>query len=148
MMSLTQMLAAGAVAGALFAVLAVLAPRLTRRILFLSLVYTSVMYIAFAAFSENAAQWIAIEIAGLVIYGGIAYRGLNGSVWWLVAGWLAHPLWDTALHIAGPGRAFAPSLYAIPCITFDIAVAAILAAVLSFSIFRRPLGPIPHFVLH
>jgi len=42
-------------------------------------------------------------------------------------GWLAHPLWDVPLHYVGPGRAFAPAAYTIPCVSYDIIVGVILA---------------------
>ncbi len=67
-------------------------------------------------------------MAGVVIYSGMGLTGLRGSLWWLVAGWALHPLWDMGLHYAGPGRSFAPILeYVIPCLSFGLVVAAYTA---------------------
>jgi hypothetical protein len=52
-----------------------------------------------------------------------------------------HPVWDILLHYVGPGHTFAPETYTIPCITFDLGVAAYIAV--AYGIFRldqrRPL---------
>ena len=53
--------------------------------------------------------------------------GLFGSIWWIVAGWALHPLWDVGLHFLGPGRSFAPETYTIACLGFDLLVAAYIA---------------------
>ena len=122
----TPMLIGGAVNGALLAALALAAPRLTRRLLFSVLVFAAAMYVVFWI-PVATPGWLAVELAGIALYGAIGYRGLKGSAWWLVAGWLAHPLWDIAIHYVGPGRVFAPVGYTVPCLTYDVAVAAILA---------------------
>lgn len=122
----TQMLIGGAVNGAVLALLTLASPRLTRKLLFAVLVFAAVMYVVFWH-SHGSPAWLAIELAGIAVYGAIGARGLKGSPWWLVAGWLAHPLWDIALHYTGPGRAFAPVDYTVPCLTYDVAVAVIVA---------------------
>jgi hypothetical protein len=123
---MTGMLIGGALNGAILAALALAAPRYTRRILFFVLVFAGTMYVVFAFASEEPSLWLAVELAGVALYGAIGYLGLKRSPWWLVAGWAGHPLWDVALHSIGPGRAFAPERYTIPCITYDLAVAAAL----------------------
>jgi len=45
----------------------------------------------------------------------------------VVAGWTIHPVWDIALHYAGPGRAFAPEWYTTSCLTYDLMVAGVAA---------------------
>lgn len=126
------MLIGGAVNGTVLALLALAAPRLTRQILFTVLVFAAAMYVVFWI-PVASPEWLAVEIAGIAIYGAIGYRGLKGSMWWLVAGWLAHPVWDIAIHYFGPGRAFAPVDYTVPCLTYDVMVAAILAVRLAVS---------------
>lgn len=121
-----ELLVGGAVNGAILAALALAVPRLTRPILFSVLVFAAAMYVVFWI-PDASPEWLALELAGVALYGAIGYRGLKGSAWWLVAGWLAHPLWDIALHYTGPGHVFAPVSYTVPCLTYDLAVAAMLA---------------------
>jgi hypothetical protein len=120
------MLIGGAINGTVLALLAISAPRLTRRILFFVLVFAAAMYVVFTH-AQATPLWLMIELIGIVIYGSMGYRGLKGSGWWLVAGWLAHPIWDGVIHLLGSGRAFAPVTYTVPCLTYDLAVAAVLA---------------------
>ena len=122
----TQMLIGGAINGSVLALLTLAAPRLTRKLLFFVLVFAAAMYVVFWH-SHGSAVWLLVELAGIAVYGTIGARGINGSAWWLVAGWLAHPVWDIALHYIGPGRSFAPVDYTVPCLTYDIAVAVIVA---------------------
>jgi hypothetical protein len=122
----TQMLIGGAINGSVLALLTLAAPRLTRKLLFAVLVFAAVMYVVFWH-AHGSAAWLAVELLGIAFYGAIGARGIKGSAWWLVAGWLAHPVWDIALHYVGPGRSFAPVDYTVPCLTYDIAVAAIVA---------------------
>ncbi|HEX8253625.1 MAG TPA: DUF6010 family protein [Thermoanaerobaculia bacterium] len=122
-----QLLIGGAINGSILVLLALAAPRLTKQILFAVLVFAAVMYVVFTVGTEDASLWMLVEIAGIALYGAMGWRGLNGSPWWLVAGWVAHPVWDIALHFIGPGHTFAPVDYTIPCLTYDLAVAAIYA---------------------
>jgi len=62
-----------------------------------------------------------------MVAGAIALLGLRGSPWWLAAGWALHPLWDVVLHYVSPGHSFAPITYTIPCLSFDLLVAAYIA---------------------
>ncbi|WP_404800445.1 transposase domain-containing protein, partial [Atlanticothrix silvestris] len=52
--------------------------------------------------------WIVIEVAGVGIYGLLALLGLRYSNWWLMLGWMAHPLWDIGLHLVNQGSVFTP----------------------------------------
>jgi hypothetical protein len=96
-----------------------------RALLAAVLVVAAAVYVVFAA--DEGGGWVAGELVGVALYGGLAVLGLRGSRWWLVAGWTAHPVWDMALHYAGPGRAFAPDTYTIPCLSFDLLVAVYIA---------------------
>ena len=120
-------LVGGAVNGAIFVLIAVAAARFTRRILAAVLVVAGSFYGYFALDAQAGASWLAAELAGVGIYGYAAFRGLRGSAWWLVGGWALHPVWDVAVHYAGPGRAFAPEWYTISCLTYDLMVAGVAA---------------------
>jgi hypothetical protein len=142
----TQLLVEGAIGGAQLALVAFLLSRFVRDIagrvlLALVLIVAAVIYVYFAAREGAGAYWLASELVGIAIYGGIGLRGVRGSAWWLAAGWALHPVWDILLHYIGPGHSFAPETYTIPCITFDLGVAAYVAV--AYGIFRldqrRPL---------
>src|SRR3712207_5859193 len=66
------------------------------------------VYIVFALRAGEGALWVLAEAVGLAIFGGMALLGLHGPIWWIVAGWALHPVWDIGLHYLGPGRPFAP----------------------------------------
>ena len=120
-------LVGGAVNGASLAFVAIAVPRFTRHVLAAVLAVAALFYLWFALAAHTSAAWVAVELAGAGIYGYAAMRGLRGSAWWLVAGWALHPIWDVALHLAGPGASFAPAWYATSCLTYDLAVAGIAA---------------------
>jgi hypothetical protein len=124
----------GAVGGALTVLVAYFFERFTRQILAAVLLIAALFYIAFALRGGAGSLWLAAELIGVLLYGGMAVRGVRGSPWWLVAGWALHPVWDIALHHAGPGRAFAPESYTIPCLSWDLVVAAVVA----YRIVRKP----------
>jgi len=120
-------LVGGAVNGAILALVAIAVPRFTRHILAAVLAVAALPYVHFALQTRMGGAWIAVELTGVGIYGYAALRGFRGSAWWLVAGWALHPIWDVALHLAGPGRSFAPGWYATSCLTYDLMVAGIAA---------------------
>jgi hypothetical protein len=120
-------LLAGAAGGALFVGAACALPRRTRGILVVGLFVAALFYVYFAARARVSPAWLAAELAGVALYGGMALRGRRGSPWWIAAGWALHPIWDVALHYLGPGRAFAPAWYATLCLTWDLVVAAVIA---------------------
>jgi hypothetical protein len=117
----------GAAGGAVCVLIAHLVRRFTREILAATLIAAAVFYIAFAARAGAGSAWIAAEVAGVLLYGGMGVAGVRGSPWWLAAGWALHPVWDMALHYFGPGHAFAPETYAIACVSWDWVVAGYLA---------------------
>jgi hypothetical protein len=124
---LTALLIAGAVLGLTFTAIAYVLSRYTRQILFAGLIVVALAYIAFCVDAREPRVWLGVELAGVGVYGAMGFRGLSGSAWWLVAGWALHPLWDVGLHLWGPGRWFAPVWYSIPCVSFDLVVAACVA---------------------
>lgn len=123
----------GVILGVIFVGLAYSLPRYTRQILVIGLILAALPYVHFSVGTSQGPLWIATELAGVAVYGMIAARGLRGSLWWLAAGWALHPVWDIALHYAGPGRAFAPDWYTLPCLGWDLAVAGVVAYYILFS---------------
>ncbi len=121
----------GAVGGAVLSVVALLLPRFTKLILAVVLVIAAVIYIFFVHKIDHTG-WLLVEIAGVGIYGMMAWLGVRRSPWWLAAGWALHPLWDVALHFFGPGHTFAPISYTIPCLSYDLLVAAVIAIGITF----------------
>jgi hypothetical protein len=117
----------GAVLGAMFALVAFAVRPFTRELLFGLLVVAALAYVVFALDAPDPAPWLLVEVAGGAVYVALGYRGLRGSLWWLVAGWALHPVWDAALHVAGPGAPFAPAWWAVPCVSFDLVVAGLVA---------------------
>jgi hypothetical protein len=117
---------------AIFIVVAVLLSRFAgelvwRSFLVLFLFIAAGLYIVFALRAGESALWVVVEAAGVVVFGAVAVRGLRGSLWWIVAAWALHPLWDVVLHYLGPGRTFAPETYTIACLSFDLLVSAYVA---------------------
>lgn len=112
----------GALGAVVFLMLAAKSPQ-ENRILALGLGVAAVLYIAFAWIGQAPAAWVVIETVGAIGYGAVAVLSLYRSRWWLMLGWLAHPLWDVRLHWLGRGSAFAPEGYAVSCISFDLVVA-------------------------
>ena len=127
-----RLLIEGAIGGAQLAVVAFLLSRFARDIagralLAAVLIVAAVIYVYFAAREGAGAVWLTGELVGIAVYGSIGLRGVRHSPWWLAAGWALHPVWDILLHYIGPGHSFAPETYTIPCITFDLGVAAYIA---------------------
>jgi hypothetical protein len=100
---------------------------LARALLAFLLCGAALTYVYYAAAAGAGTGWVVAELAGVVVYGGLALRGLRGSPVWLAAGWALHPVWDVALHHFGPGHAFAPDAYPITCLSFDLLVATYIA---------------------
>ncbi|MCE3555561.1 hypothetical protein LWC33_29465 [Pseudonocardia sp. RS11V-5] len=127
-----ELLVGGAVGGAFWSLVGLVLARFVRdvvgRVLLAGiLIAAAVFYVVFAAREDAGTAWLAGEVLGIVLYGGMAVLGVRGSYWWLVAGWALHPVWDIVLHNIGPGRAFAPEAYTISCLSWDLVVAAAIA---------------------
>jgi hypothetical protein len=117
----------GVAGGALNALTAHAFPRHTRKVLVGALVIAALAYVVFAVQGNTSTGWLLVELLGVGLYGTLALLGLRGSAWWLVAGWAAHPVWDAALHFFGPGNAFAPVWWTVPCVSWDLVVAGTTA---------------------
>ena len=121
----TIWLFAGLVLGACFIALARTFGE--RRIFAVGLIVAALIYLGFAVFGHADPRWIGTEVLGVALYGTVAWLGLRHTAWWLVVGWAAHPIWDIALHLVGSST-YAPSWYAILCISFDVLVALYIAS--------------------
>ena len=131
----------GVAYAAIFIVVAVLLSRFTsevvwRSFLVLFLFIAAGVYIVFAVRAGEGILWVVVEVVGVAIFGGMALLGLRGSLWWIVAAWALHPLWDVVLHYLGPGRPFAPETYTIACLSFDWLVAVYIAIAHGFGLVR------------
>jgi hypothetical protein len=138
---LVGLLINGVAYAAIFIVVALLIGRFAgqsawRWFLALSLFLAAALYIVFAVRAGEGVFWILGELVGVAIFGGMGLVGLFGSLWWLVAGWALHPLWDVGLHYLGAGRSFAPETYTIACLSFDLLVAAYIAIAYGLGRFR------------
>ena len=111
----------GALAGAALA-RAALGRRASGRVLALGLVVAASIHVVISALAGVPA-WIATDLAGVVLFGALAWRGVSRPAWMAVA-WGLHPLWDLGMHLAtaAPGR----ETYAWFCLGVDLAVAATL----------------------
>ena len=88
----------------------------------LGLIVAACLYITFALANRTG---LFVEGCGGLIYGLIAVYGqYKVSPQWLAAGWTAHTIWDTAVHLAIPQATTIPDGYAAFCISFDLIVAA------------------------
>ncbi|MFE4108538.1 DUF6010 family protein [Almyronema epifaneia S1] len=94
-----------------------------KRNLAISLIITALIYVGFAVAGNAAPAWLAIEAVGVAIYTGLAGLGWRYSKVWLAAGWLAHPLWDTGLHLVENQVKLVLIWYALACTSFDLLVA-------------------------
>lgn len=87
-----------------------------------SLIIAAIIYIGFA-FVWGDTRWLLVEAVGVAAYGLFYWLAIKGGGLWLALGWLLHPVWDIAVHMAGPGVHVVPEWYALACVSFDFAVA-------------------------
>ena len=116
----------GAIGGAVWSLIAHVVRRYTRHILAAVLIAAAAFYVLFASRADAGAAWVSVELLGLALFAALGIAGVRGSPWWLVLGWLLHPVWDLPLHYFGPGHAFAPEPYAIACLAWDWVTAGYL----------------------
>jgi hypothetical protein len=84
-----------------------------------------VVYVARCIAQSTGGAWLAVEIAGLLLYAGLALAGWRGAPWLLAAGVAAHGIaWD-AWHLAG--SEYMPHWYALGCLLIDVGIAGYLA---------------------
>ena len=98
-------------------------PERERHIYGVGLVVAAAIYVGFAVAAGASNRWLAIEGAGVLIYGAAAYIGVRRWQAALAFGWAAHIAWDLLLHVNGPGSTFTPYWYPWLCVGFDIGLA-------------------------
>jgi len=90
------------------------------------LLVAALIYVVFVLAAGGGVAALVTELAGVLLFGAVAWLGLRRSALWLAAGWAAHIGWDLLLHpLTGTG--YAPAWYVRACIGFDLAVAAWIA---------------------
>jgi hypothetical protein len=83
-----------------------------------------IIYLANLLLYGADGKWLSIELAGVGLYGALAWLGLVRSVWFLALGILAHGvLWDVWHH----SLAFTPDWYATGCMIADVGTALYVA---------------------
>ncbi len=102
-----------------------LQPAREHRFYAVGLIAAAFIYVVFSL-RADAYLWLAVEGGGLVLFGSLAYLGLTRSAWFLVAGWLAHVVWDVGLHY-GMNTPFVPAPYPGWCLSFDVVIAVYIA---------------------
>jgi hypothetical protein len=93
-----------------------------RRLYAIGLAVTALIYFVFALVGHGDTRSLALEAGGVLLYGAAAWIGFRRSVTLLALGWALHPVWDVALHLAGPGAAYTPDWYPWGCVSFDMIV--------------------------
>jgi hypothetical protein len=101
-----------------------LGPKHELRIYAISLIIAALIYVAFTARGATA-TWLALEIAGAVVFTLLALLGLKISVLILAFAWAAHAAWDVVLHKL-TDAAFVPDWYPLACLSFDLLLAGYL----------------------
>ena len=133
----------GAIGGAVVSLVAFVLSRFVHDVLgrvwlAFVLVAAAFFYVVFAHRGDAGIAWLIGEVVGIALYGGMGVLGVRRSVWWLAAGWALHPVWDMLLHHVGPGRSFTPEAYPVSCVSWDLLVAAYVAAAYGFGLVGGP----------
>ncbi|WP_206602933.1 DUF6010 family protein [Leptolyngbya ohadii] len=122
-------LALGLLGAAVYITICRIKSEIESQILAVGLVIAALLYLGFAVFGTANSAWIFVEAAGIGIYSLFAMWGLYYSRWWLMVGWLLHPVWDLWLHFFEQGASFTPAWYALGCMSFDLLIAAYIFGV-------------------
>lgn len=91
----------------------------------IALLIAALIYVLFLL-NGATPQWRYIELAGVLIYGGIAWIAWRWKSAALLAfGWAIHVCWDVFLHNS-PETFFVPSYYEELCLGFDLMISGYL----------------------
>ena len=83
------------------------------------------VYLAALLAHPVQAGWLALELAGVAIFGALAWLGLRRSPWYLALGILAHGLgWDAWHHA---NTSFIADWYTLLCLGADVGIAGYVA---------------------
>ncbi len=94
------------------------------------------IYIAYWLRYGGSQNWLGIELAGLLIYWGLAWMAVVQSPRYLALGIGLHGLWDIA-HYTRSG--FVDDWYALACLLVDFALAIYIAGRIPQWLETRPL---------
>jgi hypothetical protein len=119
----------GLVGAAVFLTISRVVSQTESQTLAVGLVIAALIYVGFAVVGNASVTWVVVEAFGVGIYSIIAILGLRYSNWWLMLGWLVHPIWDVWIHFFAQGADFTPAWYALGCMSFDLLVAAYIGGV-------------------
>jgi Family of unknown function (DUF6010) len=106
------------------------------RLYALGLVIAALIYVGFTARGATPPGWLALELAGFVVFTICAWLGLKISALILALAWAAHAAWDVALHKL-LDVAFVPDWYPLVCVGFDLLVAGYIAVRVKSGAFKR-----------
>lgn len=95
------------------------------RLYAISLIVAALIYVVFTARGASF-NWLALEIAGLVLFTLLALLGLKASAFILALAWALHAAWDVLLHKLYDA-AFVPDWYPLVCLSFDLLLAGYIA---------------------
>ena len=120
-----QLLSGVAACGALIMLARNLSPERELRLYALSLVIAALIYVGFILRGAPL-SWIALELAGVVLFTLLALPGAKVSAFLLAFAWAAHAAWDVILH-KFLNVAFVPDWYPFVCVGFDLLMAGYIA---------------------
>jgi hypothetical protein len=121
-----QLLIGALICGAFILLARRLMPALELRLYALSLVIAALVYVGFTLRGATL-RWLALELAGLVVFTLLAWLGLKVSALILAFAWAAHAAWDVLLHKL-QDAAFVPDWYPPACLAFDLLLAGYIVA--------------------
>lgn len=96
-------------------------PRAVTRLAWWSLVGAALVYVVFALVQTAPTEVFALELFGIVIYALLGLQSVS-------LGWGAHVAWDLLVHGFGPVQSAGSGAYSLACLSFDLYMAARLAA--------------------
>lgn len=109
-------------------------PAWSRRTMTVFLVAMPMIYLADWARFGGSGGWLAVEIAGALVYWALAWLATIRWLWLLPVGIAGHGLWDLG-HL-GPAAPYVPDWYALACVVVDVALGASLAAAIALGVTR------------
>ena len=121
-----QILLGAAACGALILVARRLGAKRELGLYAVSLIVAALIYVVFTARGATFG-WLAIEVAGFVLFTVLALVGLKTSAFILAFAWGLHAAWDVLLHKLFD-VAFVPDWYPLTCLSFDLLLAGYIAA--------------------
>lgn len=96
------------------------------RLYAIALVIAALIYLGFVA-RDLTLGWLALELAGVILFTLLAWLGVRFSALILAAGWAVHVGWDVWLHKL-MDVAFVPGWYPVICVGFDLLLAGYILA--------------------